>query len=113
MIATMIYLCAVFIASLSQILLKRSALEQHENIWRQYLNITVISAYLMLIVSMFITIYAYKGVALKMGPVLETTNYFFVAVLGYIFLKEKLTKRQLVGVLFIVGGVVISAVGPI
>ena len=111
MIATMIYLCAVFIASLSQILLKRSALEQHENIWRQYLNIKVISAYLMLIVSMFITIYAYKGVALKMGPVLETTNYFFVAVLG--FLKEKLTKRQLVGVLFIVGGVVISAVGPI
>lgn len=76
MIATMIYLCAVFIASLSQILLKRSALEQHENIWRQYLNIKVISAYLMLIVSMFITIYAYKGVALKMGPVLETTNYF-------------------------------------
>ena len=113
MIATMIYLCAVFIASLSQILLKRSALEQHENIWRQYLNIKVISAYLMLIVSMFITIYAYKGVALKMGPVLETTKYFFGAVLGYIFLKEKLTKRQLVGVLFIVGGVVISAVGPI
>lgn len=73
-----------------------------------YLNPYVIIAYGLLFLSMMMTIYAYKGVDLKTGPVIEATGYIFAAVLSAIFLKEKITNRKKLGLLVIVAGVVIS-----
>lgn len=106
-----IYLVSVFIASISQILLKKSALKQYDNRWKAYINRYVIVAYMLLFFSMFLTIFAYRGVELKLGPVLEATSYLYVAVLSYIFLQEHISKRKKWGLVLIILGIVVSNLG--
>lgn len=103
-----IFIASVFVASVSQILLKKSAMKQYHYRFGDYLNPYVIVAYGLLFLSMVMTIYAYKGVDLKTGPVIEATGYIFVAVLSAIFLKEKISNRKKLGLLVIVAGVIIS-----
>lgn len=102
-----IFLCSVFISSISQVLLKSSAGEQHQNALRQYLNVKVILAYGMFFVATLITILAYRTVPLSMGGILEASGYIFVTVFSRIFLKEKVGKRKLVGLFFILSGILI------
>lgn len=103
-----IFLFSVFISSVSQIILKKSANIKYENPIREYLNVRVIAAYSIFLLSSFVTIYAYKFVPLSIGPVLESSGYIFVTVLGYIFLKEKVGKKKLLGLAFILGGIIVS-----
>ena len=53
------------------------------------------------------TVFAYKYVPLSMGPILGATEYIFVAILSYLFLKEKISKKKFIGLLTIVLGVLI------
>jgi drug/metabolite transporter (DMT)-like permease len=53
------------------------------------------------------TVIAYRNISLSLGRMLDSTTYIFVAVLGCIFLKEKLTSRQLFGILFICAGIIV------
>lgn len=103
-----IFLFSVFISSVSQIILKKSANIKYENPIREYLNIRVIVAYSIFLLSSFVTIYAYKFVPLSIGPVLESAGYIFVTVLGYIFLKERVGKKKLLGLACILCGIVVS-----
>lgn len=103
-----IFLASVFIASVSQVLLKRSAMKQYDYKFGDYLNPYVISAYGLLFLSMFLTILAYRGVDLKTGPVIEAMSYFFVAVLSAIFLKEQISKEKKVGLFVIIVGILVS-----
>ena len=103
-----IFLFSVFISSVSQIILKKSANIKYENPIREYLNIRVIVAYSIFLLSSFVIIYAYKFVPLSIGPVLESAGYIFVTVLGYIFLKERVGKKKLLGLACILCGIVVS-----
>ena len=51
--------------------------------------------------------YALKVVPLSMSPILEASGYIFVAILSFIFLKEKMTKKQLLGMALILIGIVV------
>lgn len=102
-----IFLISVLIASISQTILKASANETHENSLKEYLNFKVIFAYLLFFLSSFITVFAYKKVPLSLGPVLEASGYIFVTVLGVIFLKEKVSKRKLLGLGLILTGILV------
>ena len=42
-----------------------------------------------------------------MQPILESTGYIFVAVMGYIFLKERLNRRKMAGIALILVGIII------
>lgn len=106
---SILFLFSVFIASISQIMLKKSAKIQYKSCWMEYINLYVIIAYVIFILSTFITMYAYKGVPLSLGPVLESTGYIYVSVMSSIFLKESLKKRKIMGLILIVMGVLISA----
>ena len=86
----------------------KSANIKYENPIREYLNIRVIVAYSIFLLSSFVTIYAYKFVPLSIGPVLESAGYIFVTVLGYIFLKERVGKKKLLGLACILCGIVVS-----
>ena len=44
-----------------------------------------------------------------MGPVLESTGYIYVGILGFIILREKLTKRIILGNIVIIAGILIFA----
>jgi len=105
-----VFLAGVLISSVSQIILKKSAVAEHESFMKEYLNSRVIGAYSIFIVATFCTIYAYKAVPLSMGPVLESSQYIFVAVLSYIFLKEKISRRKLTGLIIIIAGIIVFSI---
>ena len=105
-----IFFLSVLVASISQILLKKSALKQYEHKWAEYLNPYVIFAYALLFISMFMTVVAYRGVDLKTGPAIEASSYVFVAILSAIFLKESINNKKKLGLVLIILGVIVSSV---
>lgn len=106
---TILFLVSVFISSISQIILKKSAEVKYASIIREYLNPMVITAYTIFLASTLLTTFAYKEVPLSLGPVLEATGYIYVAVLGTLILKEKLSRRKIIGNVLIIAGIVIFA----
>ncbi len=106
-----VFLVSVFISSVSQILLKKSADRIYESKIREYLNPLVITAYLMFFCSMLITMYCYRFVDVSAGPILESAGYIFVAVLGCIFLGEKFTKKKVAGMIVLIFGIALFALG--
>ncbi len=103
-----IFLLSVLISSISQILLKISAVRQYESKIREYLNLMVVASYVIFFASSIMTVVAYRGVPLSMGPVLETTGYLWVTILGCLILKEKVNSRKIAGLVIIVSGVILS-----
>lgn len=103
-----IYIFSVFISSVSQILLKTSADKKYDSRIREYLNPRVIIAYAIFFIATFVTIIAYKGIPLSLGPILETTGYLWVSLLGYFILKEKISRRKIIGLIVVVAGIVVS-----
>lgn len=100
-------LFGVFISSISQVLLKKSALKKYDNKLKEYLNPLVIISYTIFIVSTFLSIFAYKGIPLSMGPVLEATSYFYVTFFGITIFKEKLNKNKIIALILIISGICI------
>ena len=98
---------SVFIASCSQILLKKSAEKEDSSIIREYLNIRVIVGYGMMVVSTILTIFAFKGLDYKNGPIIEALGYIFIMFLSYFFLKEKITKNKIIGNALILLGIIV------
>lgn len=107
MVHILIFLLSVFVSSLSQILLKKSADVDHENVIKEYLNIRVIFAYGLFLVATLITVIAYKNVSLALGAVLESSGYIFVTILGKLVLKEHISKRKVLGLFIIIMGIII------
>lgn len=98
----------VFISSASQILLKLSASEEHESSVNYFLNWKVILSYgIYFGVTLVNTLFIYKGLKLSEISLLESFGYIFVPVLSFFLLKEKITKKQLLGIVLIIIGVVI------
>lgn len=102
-----LFLGAVFISSVSQIMLKKSANKSYDNKLKEYMNPWVIIAYGLFFGATLVTVVAYKYVPLSLGPILESSGYFFVTILGMIFLKEKVGKKKSLGLLIILAGIVI------
>lgn len=100
-------LLSVSVASVSQILLKKSTCKNYDSVIKEYLNPWVIGGYGMLFLSMIISIYAYSGVDYKNGPVMEALGNVFVPLLSWFFLKEKLSIRKIAGILCIMTGIVV------
>jgi multidrug transporter EmrE-like cation transporter len=98
----------VFISSASQILLKKAAEKKYDNIIQEYLNPGVITAYIIFFCSSLMTIVAYKGVPLSMGPILESCGYIFVTIMGRYCLKENISRKKVIGMVCILMGIIIS-----
>lgn len=102
-----IMLISILISSVSQIMLKKSAEKEYPSKLKEYLNPLVIIAYVLFFGTTFISLYALKVVPLSMTPILEASGYIFVAILSFFFLKEKMTKKQLIGMALIIIGIVV------
>lgn len=98
---------SVIVASFSQILLKKSAQKKHDNILKEYMNPYVIFGYGMMVGSTILMILAYRGVAYKNGSVIESLGHILIMFLSYLFFKEPITKRKVIGNLLILLGVFI------
>lgn len=102
-----IYLCSVFVASLSQILLKTAANKDYPNKIKEYLNRYVLAGYALLFVSTILTMLALKKVPLSWSNVIESTGYFFVFILGYLILHERFSRQKIIGILIIFAGIAV------
>ena len=111
LIFSCVFVGSVFISSVSQILLKKSANKTYESTLKEYLNPLVIIAYGMFFCSMLITMYCYRFVDVSAGPILESAGYIFVAVLGAVFLKERFTAKKLIGMLVLLAGIALFSLG--
>ena len=97
-----IFLFSVLISSVAQIILKKSAGKKYDSVIKEYLNIRVIGAYSIFFLSTFLTMYAYKGVPLTLGTLLESAGYIYIPVLSFFILKEKITPRMVIGSSYVV-----------
>lgn len=102
-------LLSFFIASISQILLKKAAITKYLRPIHEYINPWVISAYLIFITTTFMSVAAYKALPLSYGPVLESTSYIYVALWGALFFKEKITLKKAVALSLIIFGIIVYA----
>ena len=104
---SLIFIIGVFISSVSQIMLKKSAQTDYESKIKEYLNPRVISAYTIFFGATLCSIWAYTVIPLSLGPILESAGYIFVAVLSWLFLKEKITLKKAIGLSVIIIGIII------
>lgn len=102
-----IWLFSVFISSVAQIMLKVSANKTYENKIKEYVNPIVISAYGIFVVSTLLTMYALRYVPLTMSPIIESCSYVFVPVLGVLVLRERISKRRLLGMAVMAVGILV------
>jgi len=101
---------SVILSSLSQILLKKSSGEKKKHWIFEYINPKVLIAYGTIFVCMFLMIFAFTGMYYRYGAVIESLAYLLIMVFSRIFLKEKITKRRVIGNLIIVIGVLIFTI---
>jgi drug/metabolite transporter (DMT)-like permease len=102
-----ILVLSVFIASLSQVLLKKSAQKVYAKKTDEYLNPLVIIAYSIFFLTTLINLMVMKHIPLSYVPIIESMGYVFIAILGRGILKEKLNKKKVFGMLFILLGIMI------
>lgn len=100
-------LVSVMMASLSQVLLKRSALINYSSAWREYINPYVICGYGILMFSMLLTVYVYSGLPYKNVPLIESLGNVFVLIMSYFAFGERISTKKIVGIGFIILGIVI------
>ena len=104
-----IWMFSVLISSFSQVLLKIAANKKYDSRIKEYLNPIVITAYGIFFLSTLLTMYALKYVPLTMSPVIESASYIFVPVFGVLMLREKISKRRLLGMGIMLIGMLIFA----
>ena len=105
--SVLILVCSVLVASVSQILLKISANKTYSSRLQEYMNPYVIVGYGLLFLSTLLTMIALRRVPLSLSPVIESCSYIFVSVMGYFILKERFTKRKLLGLAVILVGILV------
>lgn len=106
-IYALLLLFSVFISAVSQILLKKSALESHSSWLKEYLNIKVISAYFLFFCAVLIDLIALKFVPVSFVPVIETSSYIFIIIFSRIIFKEKISLKQYSAIVLILAGILI------
>ena len=102
-----VWIVSVLISSIAQVMLKAEANRKHDSRLKEYLNPMVIAAYAIFFLSTFLTMYALKYVPLTYSPVIEPLSYIYVPVIGVLVLKEKISKRRILGIAIMFAGIVI------
>ncbi len=107
---SMILLTGVFLSSVSQVMLKKSAMKEYSSKVREYLNPLVIGAYALFVLTTFMSILAYRGIPLSMGPLLEATSYIYISFWGVRLFHEKITKKKIFAIVIIILGIIIYTI---
>ena len=104
------FLVMIFVellASVSQVLLKKSAQKEYPSRIREYLNALVIGGYGLLVLSMIIGIFCYKHLGYMGTVILEPVAYILVMFLSRLVFGEKITTRKIIGMCLIIGGIIV------
>lgn len=103
---------AVFLAGVAQILLKRAALRHAADTFlAKFLNAPVILGYTLMFGSSFLNVIALRQMPLSYTPLTEATGYIWVPLLSWLALKMRPTRRNIIGGVVIILGMVLFALG--
>jgi drug/metabolite transporter (DMT)-like permease len=108
------FLVMIFVellASVSQVLLKKSAQKEYPSRIREYLNVLVIGGYGLLVLSMIIGIFCYKHLGYMGTVVMEPIAYIMVMFLSRLVFGEKITGKKVIGMCLIIAGILIFNIG--
>lgn len=103
----LLYIISVFLAAISQVLLKKAAQRPHRNVIEEYTDWRVVLGYAIFVGCTFLTMLAYKGIPLSLGPVLEATSYVYVTFFGVTIFKERLGAKKVAALGLIIGGILV------
>lgn len=98
---------SVLIAAFSQLLLKKSANKKYDSVIKEYLNFLVIFGYGMFFISSILSVISLRGISISLSSIIESLSYIIVPILSYYVLKEKINKKQLLGMVIIIVGIII------
>ena len=85
-------------------------MKKYSSVIREYLNPSVIVAYTIFVLATLMTVFAYKGLPLSWGPILDASGYLFVTLWGVTLFKEKITARKAIAIAIIVIGIIIYSI---
>ncbi len=102
-----LYVLAVFLASFAQTLLKLNANKAYIYKKNEFINILVLSAYGLFVISMLLTNLALRSMLYKYSMIMEGLSYISVLVLAKVVLKEKVTAKTWIGNGIIIIGIAI------
>lgn len=108
-----ITLIAALIASFAQILFKNSmvsTLSGIRSILRLFLKKKVILGFMGYIISLVIYLYALKAAPLSVVYPTFASSFIFITLLSAIFLKERINKTRLAGIVLVFIGIVIIGI---
>ena len=71
----------------------------------------MIVAYILFVGTTFLSIFAYRGIPLSMGPILEATSYIYVTIFGIVFFNEKMSKKKWIALVLIITGIALYSIG--
>lgn len=106
-----VLMIGVFVSAVSQVMLKKAASREYSSPIKEYLNATVIIAYILFFGTTFLSIIAYKGIPLSMGPVIEATSYIYVTIFGVKIFHERFSRKKCLALILIISGIVIYSFG--
>ncbi|AEE15744.1 EamA family transporter [Treponema brennaborense] len=101
---------SVFISAVSQIVLKKSAMEQHASFFKEYVNFKVIFAYVCFFSAVCIDLFALKFVSVSFVPIIETSSYIFIILLSRFIFNEKISRNQTISIMLIIAGIVVYVI---
>lgn len=105
----LLYLASTFLSSVSQVLLKKAAMREHKNLLAEYTDWRVILGYGLFVGCTLLTMLAYRGVPLNVGPVLEATGYLYVTVFGVTIFHERMNSQKAAALALILLGIAVYA----
>lgn len=105
-----VLLLGVFVSAISQVMLKKAAQKKYKSFIQEYLNPLVIFAYAIFVLTTFMSIFAYKGIPLSMGPILEATSYIYITFFGVKIFKERMGLKKWIALVLIILGIIVFSI---
>lgn len=100
-------LVVIILTSAAHLLLKKGSVDAAATKKRMYLHPLSITAYLLFAIAALLSIFAMKGLDLKVFFALTSLTYICIPLLSFVCLKEPATRNKLLGIIIISFGVVI------
>lgn len=98
---------SVFISACSQVLLKKSTEQIYASRWKEYLSPKTLCAYAFFLLATLLGTLSFRALEVSFATALENLGYFFVLLLGSLFLKEKMTCRKWLALVLMLAGLTV------
>ncbi|MBR3104117.1 MAG: EamA family transporter [Lachnospiraceae bacterium] len=100
-------LLGTLVSSIAQVFLKKASQKEYKSVIQEYLNPVVILSYAVFFGATLLGVYAYKGIPLSMGPVLEATGYIYIMIFGVKIFHESFNRWKALAIGMILAGIIV------